>query len=74
MRPNFPNYRLAAAAAIAAGSLCLVAAPRPASAVVPGGNGLIATLKCEDGVSCTARHIWTVEPRHWHPAPGDERL
>ena len=28
MRPNFPNYRLAAAAAIAAGSFCLLAAPR----------------------------------------------
>ena len=49
MRHDFRTHRLAAAAVVASGGLSLLAAPGPASAVVPGSNGLIVMSKCEDG-------------------------
>jgi hypothetical protein len=63
MRHNFRTHRLAAAAVVASGGLSLLAAPGPASAVVPGSNGLIVMSKCEDGTYlCQPVHLWTVDP------------
>jgi dipeptidyl aminopeptidase/acylaminoacyl peptidase len=63
MRHNFRPHRLAAAAVVASGGLCLLAAPGPASAVVPGSNGLIVMSKCEEGTyRCRPVHLWTVDP------------
>jgi len=63
MRLNFRTHRLAAAAVVASGGLSLLVAPGPASAVVPGSNGLIVVSKCEDGTYlCQPVHLWTVDP------------
>jgi Tol biopolymer transport system component len=63
MRHDFRTHCLAAAAAVAFGGLSLLAAPGPASAVVPGSNGLIVMSKCEDGAHlCQPVHLWTVDP------------
>jgi WD40 repeat protein len=63
MRHNFRTHRLAAAAVVASGGLAVLAAPGPASAVVPGSNGLIVMSKCEEGTYlCQPVHLWTVDP------------
>src|SRR4051794_37284560 len=53
---------LAAGAAVLAGAVCLLATSAPASAVVPGSNGLVATYGCGNLANCTTNHIWTVDP------------
>jgi Tol biopolymer transport system component len=50
-----------ALAALAAGA-ALIATPGSASAAFPGANGLVASSRCEDGVSCASPHIWTIDP------------
>jgi Tol biopolymer transport system component len=63
MRHDFRTHCLAAAAVVAFGGLSLLAAPGPASAVVPGSNGLIVMSKCEEGAHlCQPVHLWTVDP------------
>ena len=62
MRPRFPARCLTTAALASAAAVCLLTASGPASAVVPGSNGLIATYGCGNLPGCTINHIWTVDP------------
>jgi Tol biopolymer transport system component len=62
MRPNFRAKCFTAAAVASAAAVCLLTASGPASAVVPGSNGVIATYGCGNLPNCTINHIWTVDP------------
>jgi Dipeptidyl peptidase IV (DPP IV) N-terminal region/WD40-like Beta Propeller Repeat len=62
MRLTLSPHRLATAAVIAGGAVGLLAGAGPASATVPGNNGLIVTTKCQDVVNCSAAHLWTIDP------------
>jgi TolB protein len=62
MRPHCPAKCLTTAALASVAAICLLTAPGPASAVVPGSNGLIATYGCGNLPGCTINHIWTVNP------------
>jgi Tol biopolymer transport system component len=48
---------------LAAVALSLIVETPSGTGAVPGDNGLIVAVRCDDGAGCAAQHLWTVDPR-----------